>query len=303
MDLQEDEEVIAQQGGFSGAARAALRSVLRRISHANIGAIPKVNPRVIAKQADALSDIANVGEKIRSTYDLHKEKRQSEAAASSSSSRWQRGKRMFVVIAHSLPSIIRSSLLGAALFSAYETCEAKLSGEHVMLLQHTSPALVPVLSGLVAGFTHGSLYFAADRAMSIFTPYLTTTTHAAAPLYLPGTLFCHSMVHLTLFTTYSLSKYLFLGAQHRRHLQGEGSSTDNKEGDANIRLLLAISGAGVAAGALSELATHYLSPFERAPSLQKGLHIARRLTLRPSFSGLAMAALPSGLGFLAFEFG
>ena len=166
------------------------------------------------------------------------------------------------------PSLVKGSVLGAVLFQAYDFFDYRIDNKY--------------LSGAGAGAVHGGLSVAWDRAL-VKLPWKWSTSPPALRSA-PGTVVSHAAVHASLFGLF--------------HLLVQKSDSD--KGQVTPERVAFVSAAGIAAGFASELVAHYTTPLEQ--SLRHGFRLALSLP-RPSFKALLLSSLPSGIGFLAFEFG
>ena len=254
----------SQQSGFEssfgGAARAVLRQQLRALKRM------KVKPNKMADQ-------------LTYAYEFKKHVAMaSSEGANSTSDRNAWFKRWMAVFRGALPPFLRSSVVGFATFSAYDTNRhlyrrylqpSSSSGE--------SDTMFAAANGLACGFVGGLLQLLLEgRAISLHTsPGLVQ--------YRRSTMSTSMITFSVLFGTYEATK-------HALSCRSRGTWTRADD----TRYYLVVAGAGGAAGLASETAAAVWA--ERSQPVRTLV----RLWRTPSF--LVSAVVPSLLGFVAYEF-
>ena len=267
-----------------GALRGMLRSVVRRATKATakltFGSMPR--PQTLAKHAERLSDVLDITKNV-SMERLNQ--LQIEAERLENEKKRKGPLRQFgVSVVYALPSIVKSSVAGGALFSCYDYVHAYLSASARGSVYEVA---VPLLSGLAGGALHALVSVSWDNAQQAFPAFAKKRRPS-----LFGTLASHSLLHGALFSSYHVLKGVLRDAP----------PPPSQPSQADVLWdAAAVTAAGGLAGMLAEVAGHYLKPLESA-GLRAGLRAAARLS-RPALRGLLSSAIPSGIGFLAFEYG
>ena len=273
-DGEEEEDGWAQGGGF---LRGGLRNVLGRIGKTALGSFPLPNnPKVLAKQADKLSEVWNSALKVRAERSVLAQQKLDDAKARSRYI-W------FVPILNALPSIVKSSVLGALVFTTYETVLT------VNSLQELAPGPFgpSLFAGWCSGTVHGFASYIWDKALLHTFPRaverwdrLITFRNTA----LLGTVVSHSCMHASLFGGYSAFKELL-------------SEANSNPQPSSLEQQVVVVSAGAMAGALADGIAYYLQPLE----VGQGWSGVRQLP-KPAARAILLAAIPSGIGFFAMEY-
>jgi len=270
----EGEDGWAQGGGF---LRGGLRNVLGRLGKTAMGSFPH-NPKVLAKQADKLSEVWNTALKVRAEHSVLSQQKIDDAATSR--------RRLWVPVLNAIPSIVKSSVLGALVFTTYETVLANNSLQQLAPGSFGGPSL---FAGWCSGAVHGIASYMWDKVLLHTVPSaverwdrLTTFRNTK----LLGTVVSHSCMHASLFGSFGAFKALLSEANNNQ--QPSSSSLEQQ-------VVVVVSGA--MAGALADGIAYYLSPLE----VGQGWRAVLRLP-RPAARAILLAAFPSGIGFYAFEY-
>ena len=249
------------------------------------------------------------------------------------------------------PSLLKSSVLGSVLFMTYDSLydfvrsylpsQADNRTPGSSLTNSTSALIAGAAVGACGGIVHGSLSFLWNAAVFRFgnrkrshpQPIVESKVHS-----LPGTLVSHTLVHLTLFSTYEATKTAGVSVVHSQQLiplsDTDRPSTSLPDPNAHKSELvgqeaLVVLFAGGVSGVVAETAQHYFAPLEyisvkkqrnlpgdrrmhagkqdggivRATLL--GMRNSLRSSMRttPALRNVLSAALPSAIGFLAYEYG
>lgn len=296
---------------LGGLIRGFVRGLVRKfVATANLGSIP--HPNTIAKSSGKLSDIIDFSEHLKSANEENRQK------FGESKFKWFYG-----TVVTAAPSFIKSSITGTVLFSIYdETLKTKLLNQN---------SFSPLVAGSCAGFSHGCVSIAWDWLQKQWTLRVRGQNSFAsgAATSLHGALCLHTISHASLFSVYEATKSvlleqssnistrspptLFTATKSNRSALLDTSDTSNERriaiNDANdtfrdLNILVdtvCFAVAGATAGVFCEVLDHYLAPLEEE-GLKRGLEIGLRQA-RPSMRSLAFAAVPSSLGFVAYEFG
>lgn len=262
-----------------GALRSALRSIFQRVSKTAVGAIPQ-NPKALAKQADRFSDLLDHAIHVS----VERKQLENQQHAKEKPRRFM---KFATSVVNALPSIAKSSVLGGALFSAYDLSLERAS-QH---FSHKS-TILPTLAGGAGGAVHGLMSVAWDKTYWHTAPLLGVKRIPSLSVSLPGTVLAHSILHASLFGSYYIIKETLLPMVQIRSTEGRP-----REDDARLQVaynLGAVTVAGGIAGSLAEFIGYYLNPLEKG--------VALKMLPLPAMRPMLFAAIPSGIGFLAFEF-
>eukprot|EP01127_Copromyxa_protea_P024179 TRINITY_DN9385_c0_g1_i1.p1 TRINITY_DN9385_c0_g1~~TRINITY_DN9385_c0_g1_i1.p1 ORF type:complete len:348 (-),score=38.46 TRINITY_DN9385_c0_g1_i1:115-1047(-) len=203
------------------------------------------------------------------------------------------------VFLRALPTFVTNAAMGTALFAAYEVTMSHLWNQKQLDMQEATSfrasahclklGVASATSGLIAGWTHGSLQI-----------LWKTVTHQRIPnaIRASGIFLSHGISHATLFSTYEVLKEALLWSLHSHELNFAG--------------VFAIAVAGGLSGTAQEFINHYVDPLEQLHSTKKKeafkevLKVVKHqrqetVGFRHFFSPSVM--LPSAIGFLAFEYG
>ncbi len=323
----EEKTNAEQAGAIRGAIRGTIGKGMRRLGQQKMGSIPrttKVNPKFVAKHADRLSTLADVHSSVSANQAQDANADNKQAASDSKKAGKRRGsfQKYGLLSLAAIPSFMRNAVQGAVLFGTYESASVYLKEKNLTSKSYfTQKVAIPSLdsalayyaSGMLAGAVHGLCYsgleYAAPPMYNMCSPLIkclgmlpkdVLPPKAPAPLSMRGTVFSHAIVHSLLFGTYHHAKYLILG-----HRAEKGDSIEGDEGteqkEESLHVVATIAIVGVGSGFIAELSGHFLKPFEQ-PSKQG---IAARLRATPPWPSpfsILLAAVTSGIGFLALEF-
>jgi len=271
------DESSADAGGGSGALRGGLRSIISRLGRTVVGALP-ANPKVLGKQADKISDLIDHAIHVNSERKLQSQ----DGSQHQRLGRWS----WAAPVLFAIPSIVKSSVLGAVLFSSYEAMHDGASGGGALSPFVSSPSLVAMISGTLGGAAHGLASVTWDKTLLYGAPISVekwSRVETMQKSVFGGTVLAHSLVHGSLFGSYHVLKKMVM--------------TDSKRQQSPLEEAAAVVCTGGLAGTLSEIVGHYLSPIEQGHGWKAVMQLPR-----PAVRSIIVAAVPSGLGFFAFEF-
>lgn len=286
MPTDQTENASHQEVG--GFVRGILRSIIRTLGSSGLGSFPTPHPRTIVKSSEKLSDLLEIRDQIKNARDYNQVAHPSKFKAFAN------------VVIRAIPGFVKNSLSGTIVFSVYDEL---VSAPH----EYSDDWRAIALFGSLGGLSHGIFYTSWDIIASKLagaswrTPLQWPNLRASLqlPYSVPGTIAAHTLVHSTLFTTYVVLLDVFKSLL--------GSSTvvvaKNEEEERLLdvaRRTVAVGLSGASSGIICEALSHYLAPVEEEGWV--GLSMVRSVP-RPSLRVLAPAVLPSGLGFLAYEFG
>lgn len=285
---------------LAGITRGILRTGLRTVGKTSLGSIPRPHPKVIAKTADTFSDIFEFHSSIKKASTDHSHNNNSNSPTGSGS-RINKYRKYISIFAKSSVSFLQSSILGSTLFYIYDYCYPQFS---LHIQYEPLPAFI---SGGIAGASHGfcfcsfeNISFLLKNQYSQFMNKPPLVSHNVFPgcKYFTGTMISHLCVHSVLFGSYEGSKYL------TSKLGYEASFVNERKIYIDI---LSICTCGTIAGISSEYISHYTDSFERVNiwkmSLKEIASLLKelRVTEGPTFRYLLTSAVPSAIGFLAYE--
>jgi hypothetical protein len=322
---------------------------------APLGSIPRVRPASIAKGAGNLDFVIEVYQHAKDRLNLWTLTKSLPSyirgfpSFIKSSVPWARS---FLLLW--APSLLKSSVLGSVLFmtydSLYDSVRSYLPSQTdnrtpgSSLTNSTSALIAGAAVGACGGIVHGSLSLLWNATVSLIIRFgnrkhsqpqsiVESKVHS-----LPGTLVSHTLVHLTLFSTYEMTKTAGLSVVHGEQLT-PFSDTDRplpSLPDPNVHKseligqeAFAILLAGGVSGVVAEAAQHYLAPLEyiavkkqqilpgdakmytskqdggivRATLLEMRNSLRSSMRTTPALRNVLSAALPSAIGFLAYEYG
>ena len=206
--------------------------------------------------------------------------------------------------------VLKSGAAGIVVFEGYETLLDRWSVGVGALPAAVVPLYVPFVAGGVAGSAHAVLstvFDSVEKSVSDRRPSLSPMLSLQ-----PYRLLHHSSSHAILFGSYEYLKSLLVRTfvEHQPSSSSSSSSSsysvvpsvEISPGDRHVNQveLSCVAIAGGFAGVLQSLTSHYLGVLEE--SGKEGFNIIRTLP-RPPARTMAMAFLPSSLGFVAFNFG
>ena len=312
-----DEEVNdddANSGaGAAGVFRGFLRALARRVSQAPMGNVPMASvPRVRVKS------VLKSAERLGDAIELRQQMAKAKAATTG-----DRTRGTVVYVVRTATGFVRSSTLGALLFSTYEqlTDAVQLdSSSHSVLWAGAMSGAAGACGGAahaVASLawdasaqqiaTRASKLAAVQRSMLLSLLFPPLASAAVAAPSVRGTLLAHTIVHASLFGTYAAAK------------QATGTGTGRVEEDGVFEVALwkkavAVAVSGAAAGAASEVAQHCVQTLEDLPAgghLDVALREARAraavmligASRGLSLRAIAAASLTNAVGFVAYELG
>lgn len=305
MDTDSDQgnEDVGYLGGL-------LRGVLRGIGYItrieSIGRLPvRIPHKVVSKSADRLSQLHDTHQMMTDAYEA--------ARRMHPESRIKSIMQTALVTSH---GIIKSAILGGALFAVYEESIDRLiqhqyfsdTADSSRLVEFVCiPALYSSCVGAIAGMGHGICFSLWDKAIHS-TPRVRQSLHAHLSTrpkrsYTLGTAASHTLVHGALFGSYELFKR---GSLHAIGLAHRDDHLSRIEGG------LCVMMGGLSAGALSDAVGRVTEAFEEA-GLRDGISrfrtASRSVFTLPKYGTIGQSvrrtmrtAFPTMLGFLAFEY-
>lgn len=286
-DDGDTDDELDEKDPSGGVLRGLLRGVVRKASKVTtmvgFGSLPR--PKAVAKHAEKLSELMDIGTKVVS---------QAKQQQAETTERYGKLRRFGTTMLHVLPSIAKSSVAGGCLFASYDYVHAGLKA--AVGVDATSSVALPFTAGLAGGAVHGLISVSWDRVQA-HIPQIAKLTRPN----LTGTLVSHALLHASLFSSYHVTLSTFRGYLPPLPPQ---SSTAIDASHSSVVLALdmaSVAMAGAVAGVVAEVTGWYLQPLE-ASGIRAGLWAAARLS-RPALRGMVLSAVPSSIGFLAFEYG
>lgn len=294
-----NEDENEDMGFLGGLIRGILRSVgyITRIE--SIGRLPvRIPHKMVAKSADRLGQLHEFQEMVRERY---QETRQRNPGSSQLKALVQTG----ILTSHGL---IKSAVLGGILFSIYESIVAEVIKTQYLSNMNDSgnfpefvfiPTLAFGAAGAVAGSTHGVMFSVWDRALvSMPSKWWPMSVANSYPF---GTAISHACVHGTLFGVYEACKRGSLFALGYAHREEDLSRVEGG---------LSILFGGCMAGILSDGVGRMTFCLEEN-GVRRGFAMIRsnfgHFLVYPEFTrtpfrNIVRSAVPTTLGFLAFEY-
>ena len=232
-----------------------------------------------------------------------------------------------------MATLAKNTVLGMAVFATYESVveyewpssspasssSANDGNGEIVPFDPLSSASLSwhVTAGFLAGTAHAVVNYTMDGMMRMRTNILgglvTGTVPASSP-FVPYMMH-HAISHGILFGSYEGTKRMLIpflasgvGGENNHHRDNHGDDDEN----VHYSNLLAIGLAGGIAGTAQHIVSEYTETTFVASYTKicqaKGLTFSERLQLLPraslpSVRALAMAFLPSSIGFVAFEYG
>jgi hypothetical protein len=290
-----------------------IRNILRNLKYVlraeTIGSMPrriKVPTRyVIAQSADKLSQIHDIRHHVKHAHEKHK----------NSQIKTNPFKLIFNTISTASLGIIKSALLGGALFTIHD--EIYKLGMHAVNnnIQNSSsteyspwfkyviiPGTFSCIAGTISGAGHGILSSLWDKTSYKLHPNITLST----PSHIIGTSISHACVHCILFGLYESIKrlHLYMFDLHIIH--------DNNKITADIPHVLSLYSiciSSIIAGCSAEFIGLVTEPLESQGfklGHKESLEILRQYSIRDltevSYKTYLRFSVPSMLGFLVYEF-
>ena len=283
----------------AGLVRAAIRSSISIYRSILFGSFPRRVPlRSVAKVTDQASTAWETYSLLRGSHkevvtESKQQQQQQQQKEGHGGGAWRKAQVLGHTLRGALPPLIKSGFLGTAVFELYESTKDTLDDvlgldpdeeaeaatstwKGTMLLSSTA-----VVGGGLAGACHGVMYVGWEHGRRFMdSRYAVTNVWG-------GTAFAHSLAHASLFGSFEVLKdaLLFLtGARHEEPL-----------GVAMVGLAGGL--AGLCEEAVSHLTPHW--EMEGVGSLKAAI---RRHGM-PQLRAISAGALPTSLGFLAWEYG
>lgn len=293
------EEAYDDDGALTeaGLVRAAIRSSISIYRSILFGSFPRRVPlRSVAKVTDQASTAWETYSFLRGSHKevvTESKQLQQKQKEGHGGAVWRKAQVFGHTLRGALPPLIKSGFLGTAVFELYESTKdmmddaigfdpdgeaeaATSTWKGTIFLSSTA-----VVCGGLAGACHGVMYVGWEHGRQLMdSRYAVTNVWG-------GTAFAHSLAHASLFGSFEVMKdaLLFLtGARHEEPL-----------GVAMVGL------AGGLAGLCEEAVSH-LTPHWEVEGVGS-LKVAIRRHGMPQLRAISAGALPTSLGFLAWEYG
>jgi hypothetical protein len=218
---------------------------------------------------------------------------------------------------------IKSSLLGTSLFATFDYFY------YPSVSQSGTPGggEVAFICGSISGVVHGSLVSASDIIQSKMSTFRSVQSSSILSELVKsgigirgstgGIILSHALVHGTLFGVYETTR-ISATETILKHVESSRPRHQQREEDQWITVAaetVSVALAGTLAGLASECVGHYLEPLENIPVPSSSMRNSSRVKLwreafgkvgslpPPSLRVLCTAAVPSAIGFLAYEYG
>ena len=277
--------------------RAVIRSSISIYRSVLFGSFPRRVPlKAVAKVTDQASTAWDTYFVLRGSHKevvidskQHQQHQQQQHGAAA----WRKAQVLGQTLQGAAPALIKSGLLGTAVFELYESTKDTL--DEALGLDPDAEAeaatstwkgtlLLPataVVGGGLAGACHGVMYVGWEHGRR-----LVSSQYVVGNVW-GGTAFAHSLAHASLFASFEVMKDALLSLTGARHEEPLGVA------------MVGVAGglAGLCEEAVSHLTPHWET--EGVGSLQAAI---RRHGL-PRLRVISSAALPTSLGFLAWEYG
>lgn len=210
-----------------------IRNILRNLSYLTkietIGRLPlKLPSKIIGKSANQITQINEIIEKLKNSYEEIKNKNIKSIYNS-----------IFHITIMTYHNIIKSGLLGGLVFQLYEDILTQTNQNKCSKISNKSinfnnlvlySSLYSLSAGLLSGSVHGLLYTLWDKSLYILLKYIKLPSNIYNEIiyhippnnsiHILGTTLSHSLVHGSLFGTYEFFKRLCLyliGLTHESH--------------------------------------------------------------------------------------
>lgn len=258
----------------AGIVRGVARSFKGMIRFPGVGSLPR---HAVLKRRLPVQRVANVSDRLSTGIDLFQTAVETEEAST-------RLKRVTTFV----KSVVKNTLLGAAVFETYEYMVTYLAPERCQTNKdvYARASLAShFLAGACGGFVHAvPSTFWESNAVSVMSSRSFLSQH------LPAMIIHHSIAHSFLFGFYESMK--------REFLRDEQSRRDE------IPYFCSVSMAGGLAGQIQHVISHYTEQWlllgaETTTPRPLLRFVASPPTLRPTL----FAFPPSAISFVAFEYG
>jgi len=283
----------------AGLVRAAIRSSISIYRSILFGSFPRRVPlKAVAKMTDQASTAWDAYSVLRGSHKEvtttdSKQQQQQQHKEGHGAAAWHKAQVFGQTLRGAAPALIKSGLLGTAVFELYESTKDTL--DEALGLDPDAEAaattntwkgtlLLPataVVGGGFAGACHGIMYVGWEHGRR-----LVSSQYAVTNVW-GGTAFAHSLAHASLFGSFEVMKDALLSLTGARHEEPLG-----------------VAMVGVAGGlaGLCEEAVSHLTPHWETEGVGSLTASIRRYGL-PQLRTISSAALPTSLGFLAWEYG
>lgn len=331
-----EEKSGTTSGGNNGVIGGLVRNILRSMQTLNrvvqsvtIGSFPLTRapgPQSVAKTADSLSQLLEFSLHLNTTSTTSSSSTQnvtqSNGRLSSRVKQWM--KRLLPVF----PEMVKSTVLGAVLFSSYDYTNSQLKlflcaritqpvtrdrlTEATTSSSSTTPTtrnplqpMLSIVSGGMSGCVHGCLshtwtvgVFKLNNTVRnlLYRSGTAGLNSTVANSSLRGMAASHALIHSCLFGSYEGTKCLLLNII-------DATSQTRGTGTSKIAFwvdFVLTASTGALAGVGAEIVGFYTEPIERL-GVRGGLAVLSS-SKAPNPRLMLSAAVPSGLGFLAYEF-
>ena len=311
----DDKDESPVLGALARSVRGLLRPV-KAVFRVLPGNLPARSVAKVAKVADNVSQVVDIGQHIQVAKGNQ-----------------QKSGLMKIMIA-AVPNIVKSAVLGTALFSAYDYSIDKMN-EKLELLSSSAAGpttTASAFSGAFAGGLHGLLSVGLDRALAIASTISSRTASAtataaattsatvgavtvvgAASPALIGTVISHAVVHASMFGGFVLLRNssfirdleMEREAERGRDRDRDENSFISSSGSRRLEAVISVGLCGAVAGALAEFAGSATVVLE-THGVREGLRMVTNGTVaiaKPPTRVLALGCLSGALGMLAYELG
>lgn len=285
----------------AGVIRAAVRSSINIYRSILFGSFPRRVPlKTVSKITDQVStawDAYSVfkGSHKEATRDIEVQNRP-QHKESLGTAGLHKAQLFGQTLRSAVPHMVKSGFLGTAVFEMYETSKDTLdnalgldkdvdgeasfsTSRDVFSLSMTG--ITGLISGGLAGTCHGLLYVGWEHARRLIN-----AQHVVANVW-TGTALAHSLAHASLFGSFEVLKDALLAITHARHEEPLG--------------VFVVGAAGGLAGLVEETVSHLTPHWEKEGV--SSLRAAFKRNGLPRLRVISSAALPTSLGFLAWEYG
>lgn len=293
-DDDDDEGALTE----AGLVRAAIRSSISIYRSVLFGSFPRRVPlKAVAKVTDQASTAWDAYSVLRGSHKEvvtdSKQQQQQQQKEGHGAAAWRKAQVFGQTLRGAAPALIKSGFLGTAVFELYESTKDTLdealgldpyaeaeaatsTWKGTLLLPATA-----VVGGGLAGACHGVMYVGWEHGRRLVSPQ-----YAVGSVW-GGTALAHSLAHASLFGSFEVMKDALLSLTGARHEEPLGVA------------MVGVAGglAGLCEEAVSHLTPHWET--EGVGSLQ----VAIKRHGLPQLRTISSAALPTALGFLAWEYG
>lgn len=271
----------------AGVVRGLARSFKGMMRFPGVGSLPR---RAVLKRRLPVQRVASVSDRLSTGIDLFQTAVETEEAST-------RLKRVTTFV----KSVVKNTLLGAAVFETYEYMVTYLAPErcqpqmnHKDNVDHARASLGShFLAGACGGFVHAIPSTFWESTTSANSGVMSLSSRATLlSQYLPAMIIHHSIAHSVLFGCYESIKREFLrDEQQSRHDE--------------IPYFCSVSMAGGLAGQIQHVISHYTEQWLLlgAETTTRPRPLVRFVASPPTLRPTLFAFPPSAISFVAFEYG